>query len=435
MNGNEFNSNISPLEMAEMNSYDAKQFDVALGVIINEIPGKVASIKILLDQVQTKINTLETVNLSFDINEDIENLAKNYDNFSQNVINYASYYELDIIKVINIFDSQNSLDGSVTVDNNFLKKLPFLGTILFTLLSYYGNGNMMDDFPQLALDTVGAYMDRDFNAAIGNLIYNGVEYIAELKKWNGAIANGVSAIGLIFVESLYDILFVNTDSRQDKITLVNAAGDGIKLIAGNMVATYVAIPVSTAVSTYVAGLSGTAIIGAAAGGAVGVGIVVVGGISIEYVIEPIIDEITGEAFIDTTSIPKNGGLNSLYSDYVKSIDNNISFGYGIMGRTTSLYGMNVSAEYCQEMVQLQPVETLLALDDYGYVETSYPTKLLKQYIADLESIPNDSPNFNEQVEQLTANAMAGDGTGYGTEYIVDLINSFDFDPYIYAMNN
>ena len=119
--GSEFSSNISPLEMAEMNNEDAKQIDVAIGVIVNEMPSKIAYVKNVLDEVATKVKSLKTVSLGFNINGEAENLAKDYDTFSQEVLNYASYYELEIIKVINIFDRQNSLDGTLTVDNNFFK--------------------------------------------------------------------------------------------------------------------------------------------------------------------------------------------------------------------------------------------------------------------------------------------------------------------------
>ena len=438
MSVNEFNSNISPAEMAEMNNEDAKQIDVALGVIVNEMPSKIAYIKTALDEVATKISSLKTVKLNFSANSDVATFAQNYDTFSQEVLNYASYYELEIVRVINIFDRQNSLDGSLTVDNNFFKNLPFLGTMLFSLMTYFGNGNMVDDLPQLALDVSGNIMDKDFNESIGNLIYNGTEYLAELRGWNFGIATGAAAVGLIAVESLYDLLFVNTDPRQNRITLINAAGDGIKLMAGNAIANYVAVPAGTAVSTYVAtrlaGFAGAKIIGGAAGGIVGAGIVVLGEITIDFIIDPLVADLTGEAFIYGTSIPKNGGLTSLYSDYQRAIENN-AYNYSPIGRTTTLHGMTVSSEYCQAMAQIDPVETLLGLDDYGYAESSYSTRQLENYIADLKSIPKDSVNFQEQVDQLTANALVGDGSGFGTEYIRDLLYDLDFDPYSYAMSN
>ena len=436
---NEFSSNISPLEMAEMNNEDAKQIDVAIGVIINEMPSKIAYIKTALDEVGTKIKSLKTRDVGFSINGEMEYLAKDYDTFSQEVLNYASYYELEIIKVINIFDRQNSLDGSLSVDNNFFKSLPFLGTMLFTLMSYYGNGNMSDDLPQLAPDVFGIFMDRDFNESIGNLIYNGVEYLTrDLQSLNALGRSSLAGAGLIAVESLYDLLFVNTDPRQTRITIVNAVGDGVKLIGGNMIAEYVAVPASTAVSTFVAtklaGFAGAKVIGGMAGGFVGAGIVVLGEITLDFMVEPIVDAITGEALIHGTSIPQNGGLTSLYSDYVKSMEHNL-YSYSPVGRTTSLYGMTVSYEYCHAMTQLEPVETLLGLDDYGYSETSYSTTLLRNYIEDLKAIPKDIPNYQEQVDQLTANALVGDGSGYGTDYIRSLIYDLDFDPYSYALNN
>ena len=102
MNSYDINSNISPLEMAELNNEDAKRIDVTLGVVIKDIPSKIANIKFLLDEVETKIKSLKTRNLSFDINFKMVDLTKSYDVFSQDVLNYASYYELQIINIISI---------------------------------------------------------------------------------------------------------------------------------------------------------------------------------------------------------------------------------------------------------------------------------------------------------------------------------------------
>ena len=428
-----FSSNISPSEMAEMNMEDAKQIDVALGVIINEMPSRIAFAKNMLDDVATSIKSLKTLNLGFNINGEVENLAKDFDTFSQEVINNASYYELNIVKIIDIFDRQNSLDGSSTIDNNYFKSLPFLGAMLLTVLKYATNTRRGDLAPQIAVDVSGNWMDRDFNEAIGAVAYNATEWL----PWSSLGKNGVAVAALITVESLYDYLKLgNKDPRNVRINLINAAGDGVKLLGGNLIADYVAVDAGTAVSTWVAtklaGFGGAKVAGGLAGGAVGVGIVVLGEVTIDLVVSPLVDEITGESFVYMTSIQKNGGERRLYSNYVNQIQHSYISPLGI---TTSLDGITVSPEYCHEMAQIDPVGTLLGLDEYGYSETSYSTTQLESYISDLKAIPKDSPNFQEQVDQLTANALIGDGSGYGTDYIRDLLYDLDFDPYSYAINN
>ena len=413
-------SDISPVEIAELNNEDAKKIDVAIGVIINEMPNKIAYVKTNLDEVSTKIKSLKTRSLEFNINNKMEDLVKDYDTFSQEVVNYASYYELEIITVINIFDRENSSDGLSTIDNNFFRTLPFLGTMLFTLMSYYGSGNSVDNFSQLALDVTGNIMDNDFNESMGNLIYNGVEYLTRnIESLNALGKSSVAGAILIAFESLYDVLVVNTDPRQAEISIANAVGDGVKLIGGNMIAEFAAVPVAEA-------------IGGAFGGVVGIAIVVVGELVLDFVVDPIVDVITGEAFIDGTSIPENGGLTSLYSDYVKAIEQN-SYNYSPIGRTSSLYGTTVSYEYCRAMLQQDPIETLLGLDDYDCYENSPYFTQLNDYLEALKNIPKDSVDYREKVDQVTANALVGDGNG--SDYIRDLIYGFDFDPYDYAMNN
>lgn len=436
MSGFEISSKISPIEMSEMNQADARKIDVALGVITNDIPSTIAGIKGSLDDVSSKLASLRTRSISFNVTNDIENLAKCYDSFSSVAVNYAGYFEIEIMNIINLYDKSNSLDGTLTVDNTFIKNLPFLGTIAFTLLSYLDNGKFVDDLPQLALDMTGNILDNDFNESLGNLIYNGVEYISELRNWNFGVSSSVAAGALITVESLYGVFVENTDSRQDKITFINAAGDSIKLIAGNAITKYVAIPVGQAVFDVVAGKivgsaaisTGAKIAGVAGGGLVGIGIVVVGELAINYIVDPIVDELTGEAFITGTTIPKNGGLSTLYSQYQKSI--------GYMSRTSTLNGMTVSNEFLKEMAQLDPIETILGLDGWiGGKDVSSNTTYYEQlelYLDKLKSIPKDSSNFEDEVKFYTESMSST--TAYASDYVHELIR-IGFDPYKYAMEN
>ena len=419
MNSNDISSNISPLEMAEMNNEDAKKIDVALGIIMNDMSSTIATIKNLLGEVETKINSLQTRKLLFNINkEEMENLTEIYNAFGQEVINFAGYYELEIVNIINIFDRMNSLDGSSTVDNSFFNKLPVLGTIMFTLLSYYEKKIKIPT--QLGLDIAGNVLDadKDFNETFGNLLYNSVEYIGEIRKWQDLATTGLASGALVAFEAIYGNLNA-TDSSQRYIININAGSNGVKLILGNMAAESIALPIAES-------------IGGLAGGAVGFVVIAASSKVIDLLVDSVVDELTGEAFIPGTSIPKNGGTMSLYSDYVKAIDTN-DYSYGSIGRMTSLNGMTVSAEYCQGMAQLDPVGTLLGLDDFSYVEGSTWSHTLDNYLTDLRNISPDSPNFNEQVDIVTSNAMNEFG-GSG-DYVITLVNDIGFNPYEYASIN
>ncbi len=431
MNGNGLNSNIDPSAIAALNSEDAKKFDNAIGVISNEMPSKIHSIKESIENVESGLRKLKAVNFSFDMSEEMANLDNGYKHFSSDVITQTADFEFNIINVINIFDKANSMDGTSTIDYNFFNNLPFLGTIMFTTLTYFGNGNKLDDIPQLSVDIADSVADRDFNSALGNLIYNGVETLGEFQKWNFEVTNSIAAAALIGIEFIYNYS-QGTDSQ---IQLVNATSHAAKLVAGNMFAHYVATPTATAISSsIIADLGETVavkIIGGAAGGVLGIGIVLVGSNVVDSFVDPIADEITGEALIEGTTIPKNGGKSSLYSGYKRLIETNF---YSPIGRTMSFNNMTVSYEYCQKRAQIDPIETMLGIDEYAVVEDSVQFQALETYIDKLQSIPKDSTSFAKQVEQLTTEATIGINSGSG-EYVYNLVNELGFDPYSYALNN
>ena len=435
MNNRLISSGLIPIEMSEMNREDAKQMDTAIGVVLSEMPNTIIHVKQVIDEVNSLLRSLKTIKIGFNIGGEIEKLSSDYDKFAQDIITSSSFYELEIVNLINLFDRQNSSTGP-TVDNNYFNHLPFLGTLLFTFLSYTGDGNPFNDPANYILDAAGNYMDRnDFNACIGNMAYNAGELFAKRLGLNNAIGQGSIAFGaLIMVESLHDLIFVNTDSRQNEITLVRAFGDGVKLFGGNVVAdvaaTHVAPAVSTWVATKLAGFAGAKFVGfagVAAGSFVGMGLVVLGEVVLDYVVDPIVDNITGEAYIAGTSIPRNGGLTSLYSDYVRSMNNSI---YNCEN-TLSLYGITVSSEYCHAMVQLDPVNTLLGLESGKNLANSDSVSVLEDYLNRLKLIPKDSSNFKEQVDYITLTAT-GLEFGYGS---IKTIMDLGFDPYTYAMNN
>ena len=183
--------------------------------------------------------------------------------------------------------------------------------------------------------------------------------------------------------------------------------------------------------------SGAKIIGAAAGSVVGAGIVALAELALNFVVDPIVDEITGEALINGTSIPKNGGTyRNLYSDYIQSVNktNKNNYYYTSLGPTTSLYGMTVSYEYCQTMAQIDPKETVLGLDNMVNFIDPGGVDVLDSYLSNLASIPKDSTDFESQVNQLTQNVFLENSIN-GYEYVSILINELNFDPYSYAMNN
>lgn len=434
------NSNVSPLEMMELNKSDAKKMNLALGIILEEMPGKIAYIKNKVDEAETKINSLKEVSgLGFDITGDVERLAKDYDTFAQETATYAGYYELEIIRVIDFFGRQNSIDGSFDFDNDFFNSVPYLITIMATILNY-SSGN--SGSTQLTLDAYNI-ASNDFISMMGNASYNIVEMA--VKKWNDVLRKSAAAAGaLIFVESLYDLLYVHKDPSQQPLIFINASGNGIKLILDNAIAEYIAVPAGKCVSAWVtAKFAGGAVAkfaGGAVGGIVGVGIVVVGGYAIDSVVTPVVKYLQGEDFISGTSIPRNGGGYSLFTDYVRTMKQNSS-GYGPLGRTTSLYGMTVSSQYCKELLQQDPIDTVLGLDNFNFSENNYSYNRLNAYINALKNIPKDCANFNEQVKELTDKWVMNTSVSNGDhvsdkqyDYIQRIID-MGFDPYTYAMNN
>lgn len=427
---NIINSDISPAKMSELNLKYAKQFDIALGVIVNDFPSKIIAIKNNLDSIRELIQSLKTFNLNFNLDNEFEDIVKNYDTFSQNVENNSCNYEIQLLNIINIFDKQNNFDGTSTINNDYFKKLPYLGTMLYTFATYFGNGNYVDDFPQLALDASGIYMDRDFNESIGNIIYNAAEYFGENLHWPHFLISTVGATGLISFELLYDYLYVDTNKEQLEMSLIDASVDGTKLILGNLIADYIATPFGTAVSEYLVGYTGLQALGTIAGGVVGIGVVVLSEIAMDKIIDPIVDELTGESFIKGTSIRHNGGAKELYSNYVNSAKH---FYSSYLGNTIKINDITVSFDYYKALLQDNPIDatiTYLGSDHFRINEVERDR--LENYINELKSIPKDSLNFEDKVNELTSLYSIYSN---GTENYINDILTMGFDPYTYALNN
>lgn len=430
------NSNISLPEMVELNNEDAKKMNLALGIVLEEIPSKVTYIKSKIDEIATKISSFKTIDLGFDIDGDVERLIKDYDTFANNVANYTGYYELDILSEIEFFGKQNSIDGEFRFDDGIFKALPYLATVMFTITGYASNGFST----QLGLDAYTLANGDDINV-FGNAAYNFVELVTQ--RWDNVLRqSAVAASLLIVVESLYDRLVVHKDPRQGNLTIIKAAGNGVKLVADNIITELVAIPVGKTVTVWVTakiGGSAGAALGGPAGFVVGGGIAIAGSYIVDKIVDPVVTYLQGNDLIPGTSIPRNGGMYSLYSDYERVLSSNS--GYGSLGRVTSLYGMNVSSQYCKALLQQDPVGTILGLDNFNFSENNFGYNRLTSYLDELKSISKDSVDFNEQVSKITDKWLMNISVSNGDhvsdrqyDYVQNIID-MGFDPYAYAMDN
>ena len=418
---------IGTLELAELNNEDARKIDTAIGIIISDMPGKLAVIKNILNELKSEIESLETRDISYDLDSNVETLVEGYDTYAKDVLAMAQSYEINILTAISILDAENSLNGESSLDYSFFKSLPFLGTLFFTAMGYMGNDNKLDDFPQFALDVSGQIQDSDFDTSMKNLIYNSVEGLGEkYLSLNYTRANAAAALILSAVETISGLNNM-TDPRQLDGIIINSIGDGAKYLAGNMIAQYAAIPTAKAVVSYLTGAgmgsTGSTIIGGLAGS----GVAFVGGLMVYPLIDLAVNELTGDALIPGTSIPKNGGINQLYSNHIKSIESNCD-------RTTTYNGLTISKEYSKALAQQDPFNAMMGLEDYKDNLEMYPLdrQRLERYIERLNAIPKDSPDLEHEVK------MAMTDEYYTNIVVIDqvsnLLGELDFDPVQYVLN-
>jgi len=431
----EINANASPAELAELNKEDARKFDVILGVVANEMPARLEYIQTLLDDVKTKCSSLKTTTVSFSPNINLDNVKTSYKSFLTDIVSFSAAYEIELISIFNLFENQNGMDDSI--DYNYFKAFPVLGSILFTVATYFGNGNKFDDAPQIAMGVFSALTAADFNKSMRSFSYSGIKYVLKTMKMETMQQAGIASFVVTIMEGV-GILLDQPDPRERDLRVWQAVGNGTKLFLGTAWASYAAAPLSATAATTVAGyLGGGAVakgIGFCAGGLLGIGVAYVGGVIISSVVDPIVDRITGENLIEGTSIPVNGGNSVLYSKYLREAEKN-SVGFVDNARNTTLYGVTVSSEYAKKLAQIDPISAIKGVNyGPGYVN-QFNEKTLNDYIEKLVSIPKDAPDYRQQVDILTEETLIGGGNGLGSELVRDLIVEFEFDPYEYAINN
>ena len=442
VNDENISSDISPQEMAELNFEDAKRFDVVLGVAANDMPAKLEYIKSSFSEIALKLDSLKSDSIPFNMKSYEEQITNDYNKFFDNIVRFSAAYEVQIINIINLFDKHNSSDGKLTVDFDRFSYLPALGSILITVINYFGNGNRFDNIPQLTLGIAGPFRKTDFTSQFRSLTFGSTKLA--LKGASLAPTYKVTlAAAVVTSLEIANILFVPRDPRETNIKVLKASGSGTKLLLGAAVTEGIATPAGSLtygiISSALGGSAGANIIGGLAGGAVGFGIVVVGGAVINGVVDPVVDIITGERLIGDTSIPANGGDCCLYSHYVREADEN-SYGMLSNDRNTSLYGITVSSAYAKEMAKVDPVDTAMGLDLYNeYESATKEREALQNYVTALENIPDDIPrddqDFIDEVDRITRENKAGLPTGYRSKLVTVLTEELEFDPYEYARNN